>query len=48
MYERDSTEEFRDYMIHRILELQKQDQYTMEELLMKATRELEDIFANVK
>lgn len=44
MFERDRTEEYRDYMIHRILELQTQDQYTKDDLQKKATRQLEDIF----
>ena len=48
MFERDRTEEYREYMIHRILEIQKQDHYTREELLKKATSQIEDIFANVK
>ena len=48
MFERDATEEYREFMIYRILELQIQDQYTRDELLKKATSELEDIFAKVK
>lgn len=48
MFERDRTEEYRDYMIHRILELQMQDQYTKEELLKKSTKEFENIFTYVK
>lgn len=48
MFERDRTEEYREYMIHRILEIQKQDQYTREELLKKSTSQIEDVFANVK
>lgn len=37
-----STEVYREYMIHRILEIQKQDQYTREELLKKSTNQLID------
>lgn len=48
MLERDKTKEYREYMIHRILELQIQDQYTRDDLLKKSTRELENIFADVK
>lgn len=44
MFERDRTEEYRNYMIHRILELQTTNQYTRDELLKKSTRELEGIF----
>ena len=48
MFERDRTEEYREYMIHRILELQVQDNYTRAELLKKSTSQIEDVFANVK
>ncbi len=48
MFERDRTEEYRDYLIRRILELQVQDRYTKEELRKKATSQLEEIFATVK
>ena len=47
MFERDRTEEYREYMIRRILELQKQDQYTRDDLLKKATIQLEDIFSEI-
>ena len=46
--EKDKLEEYREYMIHRILEIQKQDQYTRAELLKKSTSQLENVFANVK
>lgn len=48
MFERDETEEYREYMIHRILEVQQEDHYTREELLKKATIQIEEVFANVK
>lgn len=44
MFERDRTEEYREYMIHRILEIQNQDNYTREGLLKKSTSQLEEIF----
>lgn len=47
MFERDRTEEYRDYMIHRILEIQTQDQYTREELLKKSTNQLIDTFDDI-
>lgn len=47
MFERDETEEYRDYMIHRILELQTQEQYTKEELRKKSTSQLEHVFENI-
>lgn len=47
MFERDETEEYRDYMIHRILELQPQEQYTKEELRKKSTSQLEHVFENI-
>ena len=43
MFERDETEEYRDYMIRRILEIQKEDQYTKADLQKKATSQLMDI-----
>ena len=46
--ENDELEEYREHLIHRILELQVQDQYTREELLKKSTDQLEDIYAYVK
>ena len=48
MFEIDRTEEFREYMICRILELQTQDQYTRDELLKKSTMELQQVFEDVK
>ena len=48
MFEIDRTEEYRDYMIRRILEIQTEGQYTKEELQKKSTGQLEDIFANVE
>lgn len=48
MFERDRTEEYREYMIHRILELQVQDHFTRDDLLKKSTKELEDIFAEIE
>ena len=48
MFERDRTEEYREYMIRRILELQTQDQYTKADLQKKATSQLEDIFAEIE
>lgn len=48
LIENDNLERYREYMICRILELQKQDQYTRDELLKKSIRELEDIFADVE
>ena len=47
MFERDRTEEYRDYMIHRILELQTQDKYTRDELLKKSTNQLIDTFDDI-
>ena len=43
--EKDKLEEYREYMIHRILEIQKQDQYTRAELLKKSTSQLENVFS---
>ena len=43
MFERDRTEEYREYMIRRILEIQKEDQYTKADLQKKATSQLVDI-----
>ena len=43
-----NTEEFRAYLIRRILELQTQDQYTKDELSKKSTSDLEDIFESVE
>lgn len=43
----DRLEEYRNFMIRRILELQEDDEYTKEDLQKKATRELEKIFEEV-
>lgn len=43
----DRLEEYRNFMIGRILELQEDDEYTKEDLQKKATRELEKIFEEV-
>ena len=47
LIENESLEKYRDYMICRILQLQKDNQYTMDDLMKKSTQELEDIFDNV-
>lgn len=44
MAENDVLEAHRDYLICRILQLQTQEQYTRDDLLKKATMELEDIY----
>ena len=44
----DRVEEYRNFMIRRILELQDDEEYTKEELQRKATRELQRIFEEVE
>ena len=48
LIENDTLEQYREYMICRILEFQTQNLHTRDELLKKSTSELEDIFVNVE
>ena len=48
MFEKDDLEEFREYLIRRILEEQKYCCYTKEELCKKSTNDLQKIFEEVK
>lgn len=48
MFERDRIEELRDFLIRSIIEWQKQDHYTKEELQKNSTKDLILIFENVK
>ena len=45
--ENDKLEEYREFLICRILEMQTQDQYTREDLLKKSTEQLEIIYEEV-
>ena len=47
LIENESLERYREYMICRILEIQKQEQYTRDDLLKKSTLELEDIWETI-
>lgn len=47
LIENENLEQYREFLICRILQEQTEDKYTRDDLLKKSTMELEDIFENI-